>query len=154
MRLLHMELVDANAFVERLHRHHKPVQGHRFSVGAERDGALCGVAIVGRPQARMTDQRNVVEVLRLCTDGTKNACSFLYSACARAAAALGYERIQTFILESEPGISLKASGWTLDHTTDGGEWSRPSRTRRPVDTAVPKQRWSKLIGAIKGDTNE
>lgn len=145
MKLIHMELVDANEFVARLHRHHKPVQGHRFSIGAEHSGVLCGVAIVGRPQARMTDQRTVVEVLRLCTDGKKNACSFLYSACARAAASLGYRRIQTFILESESGISLKASGWTAEHTTSGGEWSRPSRERRAVDSAVPKQRWSKTL---------
>ena len=42
----------------------------------------------------------VVEVTRLCTDGTKNACSFLYGAAARIAKEMGYKQIQTYILES------------------------------------------------------
>lgn len=141
MKLVHLELNDANAFVEKLHRHHKPAVGHRFSVGLEHEGTLRGCAIIGRPVARMTDQRNTVEVVRLCTDGTPNACSFLYSAAARAAQALGYKKIQTFILESEPGTSLKATGWTRGHTTAGGEgWqSRPGRrTDHPTD---PKVLW-------------
>jgi hypothetical protein len=45
---------------------------------------------------------------------TKNACSMLYSACARAAQAMGYDKIQTYILVTEPGTTLKASGWYLD----------------------------------------
>jgi hypothetical protein len=141
MKLVHLELSDANAFVAKLHRHHKPAVGHRFSVGLEYEGTLRGCAIVGRPVARMTDQRNTVEVVRLCTDGTPNACSFLYSAAARAAQALGYKKIQTFILVSEPGTSLKATGWKQGHTTAGGEgWqSRPGRrTDQPTD---PKVLW-------------
>lgn len=114
MTLVHLELADLNALVARLHRHHKPVQSHRFSIGAEVGGRLVGGASVGRPTARMTDQRRVVEVTRLVTDGTKNACSFLYSAAARAAKELGYEKIQTFILASESGTSLVAAGWSYD----------------------------------------
>lgn len=79
-------LADANDFVARLHRHHKPVVGHLFSLGAVLDGKLVGVAIVGRPVARMRDDGLTAEVTRLCTDGTDNACSFLYGAAARAAA--------------------------------------------------------------------
>src|SRR5579859_562950 len=111
MKIRPCELRDANAFVERLHRHHKKVQGHRFSIGLWDEDKLVGVAIVGRPVARMTDHTKVLEVTRLCTDGTKNACSALYSAAARVGKELGYERIQTFILESEPGTSLIATGW-------------------------------------------
>ena len=67
------ELVDANAFVSLHHRHHKPVQGHRFSLSAWDDGRLCGVAIVGRPVARLAGSPvEVLEVTRLCTDGTPN----------------------------------------------------------------------------------
>ena len=113
MKLVHVELADANAFVERVHRHHKRIQGHRFSIGAETASGLCGVAICGRPVGGQ-HQRDWVEVVRLCTDGTKNACSLLYGAAARAAKALGYARIQTYILLDEPGVSLKASGWTFD----------------------------------------
>ena len=145
LRLVHVELDTANAYVGELHRHHKPVTGHRFSIGAvdTLTDMLVGVAIVGRPVARMTDQRHTVEVLRLCTDGSKNACSFLYGAASRAAQALGYIRIQTFILESEPGTSLKATGWTRGHTTAGGDgWqSRPGRkTDQPTE---PKVIWYK-----------
>lgn len=147
VRVVHVELKEANDFVARLHRHHKPVVGHRFSVGVEdSSGRLVGVAIVGRPVARKTDQRRVVEVLRLCTDGSRNACSVLYSACARAAKALGYEKIQTFILDSEPGTSLKASGWSLDGTSPGGNWNgRGGRARREDQPQNPKQRWAKTF---------
>src|SRR6185437_13836615 len=88
-----LDLAEANAFVAAHHRHHKPVVGHRFSIGAVVNGELVGVAIVGRPVARMRDDGLTVEITRLCTDGTKNACSFLYGACARGAFALGFKRI-------------------------------------------------------------
>lgn len=69
------------------------------------------------------------EVTRLCTDGTKDACSFLYGACARAAFALGYERIGTYILATESGTSVRAAGWRMIGKTRGGHWDRPSRAR-------------------------
>lgn len=121
------------------HRHHKPTQGHRFSLACYDDDRLCGVAIVGRPVARKIDQYNTVEVLRLCTDGTHNACSFLYAACKRAAKALGYERIITYILESESGISLAASGWKYVYTNAGGSWDSPSRPREDKHPTCPKK---------------
>lgn len=93
LRLIHVELKEANDFVGLLHRHHKPVVGHRFSVGVA-NGILRGVAICGRPVARLC-AKDTLEVTRVCTDGTKNACSMLYGACARAGAALGYKKIQT-----------------------------------------------------------
>jgi len=120
IRVRAVELRKANAFVAQCHRHHKPVVGHRFSLGAYVADKLVGVCIVGRPVARMTCQHTVVEVTRLATDGTPNACSALYGAAARAARALGYVRIQTFILETEPGTSLKASGWVNEGAAGGG----------------------------------
>ena len=130
-KLIHVRigLDEANAFVEQLHRHHKPVVGHLFSIGAAYKDRIVGVAIVGRPVARLRDDGETVEVTRLCTDGTKNACSFLYGACARAAFSLGYHRIGTYILASEPGKSLAASGWRLIGSRGGGSWSRGSRPR-------------------------
>ena len=80
-----MSLADANRFVAEHHRHHKPVRGHKFSLGCIANGRLAGVAIVGRPVSRYLDDGLTLEVNRLCTDGTKNACSFLYGAAARAA---------------------------------------------------------------------
>ena len=64
-------------------------------------------------------------------DGYKNACSFLYSASARAAKALGYNKIITYILQSESGVSLIASGWTLvQENIRGRSWDTPSRRRQ------------------------
>lgn len=88
LEAIRIELDEANAFVAQHHRHHKPVVGHLFSIGAAKDGKIVGVVIVGRPVARMRDDGETAEVTRLCTDGTKNACSFLYGAAARAAFAL------------------------------------------------------------------
>lgn len=140
-----VELSDANAFVLNLHRHHKPVTGHRFSVGCAGTNGLCGVAIVGRPVARMTDQKTIAEVARLCTDGTKNACSYPYSACARIATELGYSSIQTFILNSEDGTSLKAAGWTCVAKTAGGDGWQSRSGRRSDQPTTPKTKWQRVL---------
>ena len=145
MKVEHIELRDANAFVLKYHRHHKPVVGHRFSIAAVTTEGIVGVVIVGRPVARHANQHTTVEVTRLCTDGTANACSFLYAAAARAAKALGYKRIQTFILDNETGVTLKASGWSYELTNNGGQWKHShhphaNRTDQPTN---PKQRWAK-----------
>ena len=130
-RLTHVriELAEANAFVQQHHRHHRPVVGHLFSLGAVLDERIVGVAIVGRPVSRHRDDGLTAEVTRLCTDGTKDACSFLYGAAARAAFALGFKRIGTYILASEPGTSLTAAGWRNLGERGGGSWSVPSRPR-------------------------
>ena len=144
--LVHLELKEANDLVLRLHRHHKPVVGHRFSIGVSKEGLLVGAAIVGRPVSREIDFKSVVEVTRLVTDGTPHACSFLYGAAARAAKALGYRKIQTYILQSEPGTSLKASGWEYEQDTSGGDWNHSWRKGRRTDQPMTgKQRWGKIL---------
>ena len=122
-------LDEANAFVREHHRHHKPVVGHLFSLGAAMNGVIVGVAIVGRPVARLRDDGTTAEITRLATDGTRNACSFLYGASARAAFGLGFKRVGTYILASEPGTSLTAAGWRQIAEVRGQSWSRPSRPR-------------------------
>jgi hypothetical protein len=130
MKIIPLTLKEANDFVARYHRHHKSVVGHRFSIGLFDNDKIIGVAIVGRPVARKINQYNTAEVTRLCTDGTKNACSKLYSACARIAKEMGFEKIITYILDDEPGLSLKASGWDLEKECCGGKnWNVPSRIR-------------------------
>lgn len=112
-----------------------------------------GVAIVGRPVSRRLDDRLTLEVTRVATDGTPNACSALYGACARAAREMGYARIVTYTLAEEPGTSLRAAGWERDGESPGGSWSKPSRPRpRDVtlfgearDTTGPKVRWLKRL---------
>jgi hypothetical protein len=143
-----IELAEANAFIQLHHRHHQPVQGHRFSLGLCEGPKLIGVAVVGRPVARNGGAANqVLEVTRLCTDGSRNACSSLYAAAARAGAALGYSRIQTYILASEPGTSLRAAGWTDEGLAGGGQWThtdgRPRRTDQPTEM---KRRWARHLG--------
>lgn len=139
MQIKHIELREANDFVSQYHRHHKAVTGHRFSIGCFCGDKLVGVAVVGRPVARNIDQYHTVEVLRCCTDGTKNACSMLYSACRRAAKELGYSRIITYVLITEPGTSLKASGWEYVYTNRGGSWDTASRPRKTSALIVPKK---------------
>jgi hypothetical protein len=129
LSLVRVDLAEANAFVTQWHRHHKPVIGHLFSLGAAKDDKIVGIAIVGRPVSRFRDDGLTAEVTRLCTDGTRNACSFLYGACAKAAFALGFKRIGTYILATEPGTSLIASGWRLIGEVSGRSWTCPSRPR-------------------------
>ena len=97
---------------------------------------LHGVAITGRPLARLLDDGLTAEVRRVCTDGTYNACSILYGACARIAKEMGYKRIVTYVLESEPGTSLKASGWTRIGEAGGTDWNVPSRPRETVQVTL------------------
>ncbi len=129
LRHIRISLGEANAFVAQHHRHHSSVQGHLFSLGAALDDKIVGVVIVGIPVSRHRDDGVTAEVTRLCTDGTRNACSFLYGAAARAAFALGFIRIGTYILDSESGVTLRASGWRLIGERGGGSWSSASRPR-------------------------
>ena len=152
----------AKHFVAKLHRHNKPPQGGLFAVGAARGGELVAVAIIGRPVARNLDDGKTCEVIRLCTDGSKNACSILYGAAARAAKALGWQRIVTYILASEPGTSLRAAGWTMEKEVPAeASWSRPSRPRMQTNLfgeeqrpACDKQRWARILSANTKATNE
>jgi hypothetical protein len=143
LALLPITLADANAFVQRLHRHHPPVVGHKFSLAAVKGGQVVGVAIIGRPVSRVRDDGLTLEVTRLCTDGTRNACSFLYGAAARATFALGYRRIGTYTLPSEGGASLRAAGWQLVGERGGGSWSRPARHRDDCHPIQVKLLWER-----------
>lgn len=146
MKLVPITLRAANAYVAERHRHHKPSRGHKFSIGLMVDEQVVGVAICGRPVARGSDDGYTLEVSRLCTDGTENACSKLYGACARVAKEMGYTKIQTYILESEIGTSLKASGWKLEAVTAGGQWKYTGGKERRTDQPTePKQRWVRIL---------
>jgi hypothetical protein len=148
----HLELVpvtkqEVGEFIARVHRHHDPPQIWMFGVGITRDGVLCGVASVNVPSGQLQNDGYTLEVTRLATDGTPNACSMLYQACWKAASAMGYHRLLTYILAGESGTSLKASGWQEDGVTTGDTWQRTNRYR--PDTAGhltgPKRRFVKTI---------
>jgi hypothetical protein len=127
-------LKEANAVVLAWHRHSRPVVGCRFCLAVEADGAVVGVAIVGRPVARALQNHTTTEILRNCTDGTFNACSMLYGAAWRAWRAMGGRRMYTYTLESEDGASLRASGARIDEVLPArGNWDAPGRPR-PTNT--------------------
>lgn len=127
-----INLDEANAYVATHHRHHKPVVGAKFSIAVSESEEVVGVAIVGRPVARRLDDGWTLEVNRCCTDGTRNACSMLYSSAWRAAKALGYSRLITYTLPEEGGASLRGAGWILIGLRGGGNWNVKSRPR--IDT--------------------
>jgi len=131
LRVVPLTLAEANALVAKWHRHHKPVVGHRFSIGAAVGDEIVGAAIIGRPVARMRDDGLTAEVTRMVTNGYPNACSLLYAASWRAWRAMGGTRIGTYILSSETGTSLRAAGWTVMYETKArkGGWDTPSRPR-------------------------
>ena len=134
-------LHNANAYVAEHHRHNIPTTGHKWSLACYDGDRLCGVAIAGQPIARKMDDGLTIEVRRVCTDGTKDACSKLYGACARVAKEMGYRRIITYTLLSESGTSLKASGWTRCGEAGGVSWNTPSRPREVVqETLFGEQR--------------
>ena len=142
LTIVPLSLAEANSFVEEHHRHHKKVVGHKFSIGVtDGSGNLRGVAIVGRPVARHRDDGRTLEVTRLATDGCANAPSALYSAAWRAGRAMGYSRIGTYTLVSEPGTSLRAAGWRVVHEVRGASWGRADRPRTDKHPTVDKRLW-------------
>lgn len=137
-------LKTANRFVEANHRHHKKVAGCKFSICACKGDVIVGVAICGRPVSRHMDDGTVIEINRLCTDGTRNACSLLYGACCRIAKEMGYRKIITYILASENGASLKASNFTCEGEAGGEIWTG----ERARDNGVPRElktRWVRVL---------
>lgn len=160
LEIVPLSLADARRYVADNHRHNEPPIAHRFSIGLQRDdGTLAGVVIAGRPVARMLNDGRTVELLRLTTEGDKNACSRLYGAACRAAQAMGYRRVVTYTLEEEPGTSLKAAGFRRDGKAGGGDWYRPSQPQRVGGSALitlwgdrkiptgPKVRWVRELAA-------
>ena len=125
------------------HRHHKPPQGYKFAIGVNDGENVVGVITVGRPVARHLDDGYTAEVTRCCTDGTKNACSKLYAAAWRASKAMGYTKLITYVLASESGGSLKASGWKVIGERGGGSWNSKSRPRVDKHPTEVKTLWSK-----------
>lgn len=126
----------ANAYVAELHRHNVPVAGHKYSVACYEGDRLCGVAIAGRPVSRNLDDGRTAEILRVCTDWTRNACSMLYGACSRCAKEMGYKRVVTYTLTSESGSSLKAAGFRNCGEAGGGSWDTPSRPREDTQETL------------------
>ena len=143
LRLHPISIQNAKVFIKRHHRHHRPPRSGLFALACTAEGSEepCGVILIGRPVARHLDDGWVTEVTRCCTDGTKNACSFLYGAAWRAAKALGYRKMITYTLPSEGGSSLRGAGWSVVGESLGGSWSTEARPRVDLHPLQNKFRW-------------
>lgn len=159
LTLVPISIREASQFVAHHHRHHRPPRGALFALGADVDGTLVGVALVGRPVGRGMQDGRTVEVIRLAVDTSqcrcasadtphdqhcpvRNACSFLYGRARRAAAALGYQRVITYTRQDESGASPRGAGYEqtalLPARSYEGQVSRPRFDRSTPATRV---RW-------------
>ena len=141
LKVVPVSFREVKEYVNKNHRHHKSPQGHKFSVGVEHDGVMVGVGICGRPVSRHLDDGVTLEITRVCSDGTKNVCSKIYSSLVRAGKSLGYTRFITYTLETETGSSLRSCGFEKTHETKGESWNRPSRGRTDKHPTTKKTRW-------------
>ena len=141
LELTPITLSEANIFVDKYHRNHNPVVGHKFSIAVSVEDTVVGVVIVGRPVSRHLDNGWTLEVTRCCTNGTSNAASCLYGAAWRAAKALGYKKLITYTLPQEGGASLRGVGWKLIGEAGGGNWNTKSRPRIDSEHQQIKFRW-------------
>jgi hypothetical protein len=139
-------------FIRTNHRHHNPPQGMKFCLAVAIGGQIVGVAVTGRPISRHLDDGRTLEVTRVCTDGTENVCSKLYSASWRVAREMVYKRLITYILYNESGISLKASGWICQAPAGGGNWNKPGRQR--TDSKHEGLKWRYSVGDQTGEGKE
>lgn len=144
-----VDLDDVNAFVRRFHRHHKPAHRGKVTLGValRSSDQLVGVALLARPVARRADDGETLEVTRLATDGTPNACSFLLARARVIAAKMGAQKLLTYTLPEEGGASLRAAGFVLAGEAGGGSWNRPSRPRKDTAPLQTKLRWEVALDA-------
>lgn len=146
MKIIPITFKAASEYINQYHRHHKASVGCKFCIGCKNDERIVGVAICGRPVSRYLDDGRTLEINRLCTDGTRNACSKLYSACVRIAREMGYEKVITYILASENGASLKASNFVYDGEAGGTIWTGG----RKRDNGVPQEMKQRYVYVING----
>jgi hypothetical protein len=138
-----LELKDANAFVAANHRHHAPVKRDKWRFGViDGNGKLIGVLQAAKPVARMLDDGKTIEIVRCCSDGTKNLCSFMLGRARRIAKEMGYIKIISYIHDTENGTSYKAAGWHKEASIRGHTWNTPSRPRSTTAPTCDKQRWA------------
>lgn len=144
LQVRQIDFATACYFVNKHHRHNKAPIGHKFSLGCFIGSELVGVSMCGRPVSRHLDNGNTLEINRLSTNGTRNACSKLYAASCRYAKLKGYKQVITYTLMSENGASLKGANFTLDKENAGGvKWTG---NRKYTSTEL-KNRWVYILKA-------
>lgn len=116
-------LKTASQYIEQHHRHNGKTAGCKFAIGCFDGNEIVGVSVCGRPVSRHYDDGLTLEINRVCTDGTRNACSMLYGASCRIARDMGYKKVITYTLVTENGASLKASNFKCEGEAGGIEWT-------------------------------
>ena len=144
LRIIPCTYRTACDYVNRYHRHHNAPVGCKFCIAVSDGETIHGVAICGRPVSRYLDNGFTCEILRVCTDGTYNACSMLYGACCRIAKAMGYTKVITYTLISESGTSLKASGFINEGKAGGMNWTGNRNKKQNIPHEF-KNRWVKYL---------
>lgn len=159
MRIVPITLKPANRFVEKWHRHSSATNndGGKFAIALEHDGEIVGVAIVGRPTARMIQhggQEFPGELLRLCTTpaAPKGSESKLYARARRIWQLMGGTHFHTYTLQKESGASLRGAGpknFAPAAKIAGAQWDRGSRPRgHKAIFDEPKYRWSEELEPV------
>lgn len=148
LRIIPCTYRQAADYVNRYHRHHNASVGCKFCIAVSDGEAEHGVAICGRPVSRHLDNGYTLEILRVCTDGTPNACSMLYGACCRIAKQMGYTDVYTYTLRSEDGASLKASNFECEGTAGGTHWTGKRDRGQDIPNEM-KTRWHKSLCALR-----
>lgn len=155
MRIIPLLLSEANDFVEAWHRHSCRTNndGGKFAIGLKHEGELVGVAIVGRPVARMLQVDGAAELTRLCTSpaAPKGAESKLYARARRIWQLMGGTTLHTYTLSRESGASLRGAGLAAPaakvRTQQWNRGARPRRERKIYET--DKVRWTESLPVIE-----
>jgi hypothetical protein len=137
-----LSLSSAHAACDRWHSHHEPAVGGLFALAAWVDDRCVCVAVVSRPVARRLDDGKTAEVVRLASDATtRRAASSTLRAVVVECASRGYDRVVSYTMLGEVGACYRAARWRPTALTRGGEWSCPSRPRKPSKQPGRKARW-------------
>lgn len=144
MQIIPITFRAASEYIDQHHRHHRATVGCKFCIAVADGEQLHGVAVCGRPVSRRLDDGRTLEINRVCTDGTRNACSMLYGACCRIGKHMGYRRVITYTLESEDGASLKASNFCYDGIAGGTHWTGARDRGQPIPAEM-KKRWVRYL---------
>ena len=152
MKIRPITFKQACDFINKYHRHHKATVGCKFCIGLFDNDKMVGCAVCGRPVSRYLDDGLTLEINRLCTDGTRNACSMLYGACCRIGKEMGYEEAVTYILETENGASLKASNFICEGQAGGTHWTG-ERDRGQDIPPLFKTKWVRKLQADRKTEN-
>lgn len=154
MKIIPITLKAANDFVEKWHRHSARTNndGGKYAIGLEHEGDLVGVAIVGRPTARLLQVPYAAECTRLCTSPTapKGSESKLYARAKRIWQLMGGTTLHTYTLKRESGDSMRGAGMKQPAAeVQRQQWTRPSRKRAERDIyEEPKVRWTEELPLV------